>query len=127
MQEPNVNQIFIQILLLITFTLEEAISYVSKLIWELSCLPRVLLFLRDLFVHHQDNDWKVEQLLTLEPDVFLSFFIFTFFFSQILFILNYLFPNHQRLSRSFQVFFLKISGFCISFSFWKWFLSLEIF
>ena len=28
----------------------------------------------------QDNDWKVEQLLTLEPDVFLSFFIFTFFF-----------------------------------------------
>ena len=26
------------------------------------------------------NDWKVEQLLTLEPDVFLSFFIFTFFF-----------------------------------------------
>ena len=32
------------------------------------------------FVHHQDNDWKVEQLLTLEPDVFLSFFIFTFFF-----------------------------------------------
>ena len=23
-------------------------------------------------VHHQDNDWKVEQLLTLEPDVFSS-------------------------------------------------------